>query len=139
MLGGASYDKVNQSYELNSKSDHSLNVKEVGNDNADDDGIPMLNEQRATYSSSSFAAQWPSQPGTLVEDPRWELLYDLYDSFLVIIAIILILKTSLCIYAFNKDKAYTGKYLDAVSPLTLNLIQFNEQASILHHHPWPVS
>lgn len=129
MSGITSYGKIDQSYELDVKNGLRLNVQEISEDGRNDDVQPMLSEQRATHSDTLPPTQWPYQAGTLVEDPRWELLYDLYDSFLLIVAIVLILKTSLCIYAWNHDKMFRGKYLDAVSPLTLRLIEFNEQVS----------
>lgn len=134
MLGDTSYDRVSQSYELTDKSHVKPSIKEVGDDSANDDFQPMLNEQRTAYTTLPPTTQWPHQPATLVEDPRWELLYDLYDIFLMIVAIILIIKTSLCIYAFSIDKMFRGKYLDGVSALTLKLIEFNEQVCVLHCH-----
>lgn len=129
MLGVKKYERLDDIHELTDRKDPSVNVRGVGDENRNEDVHPILTQQPTAYWDSPATPQWPSQPGTLVEDPRWELMYDLYDSFLIVIAVVLLVKTSLCIYAFDLDKYNRAKFLDAVSPLTLKLIRFNEQVS----------
>lgn len=71
--------------------------------------------------------QPPIDPSPLTEPFLWEVWYTSYDCGLVAIAVLLLLKTSLVIYAYNMDKYNRGLNLDAVSELTKALIRLNDQ------------
>lgn len=107
----------------------SATVHEQAEDDSNGHLQPMLHGKPQLLPGASPTIQWESDPRHLREDPRWELFFDVYDSFLIVITLVLLAKTSLCVYAYNKDKWARGIYLDTVSMLTLNLIRFNEQVS----------
>lgn len=132
MSGITSSENVKQASEMIEKKDPMVDVKEVGNESTNNDTSSIPNTPSAADLIQPQPVHWPAQSGTLVNDPRWALMLDIYDSFLIVVAIVLLLKTSLCIYAWKKDRDYSGKELDSVSPLTTNLIKFNEQASGVH-------
>lgn len=73
---------------------------------------------------------WPVEPAPLAADPTYDILMDIYDSFLCAIPLFLIAKTSLCIYAHHIDKENRGNYIDQVSRLTTFLLNFNDQVSL---------
>lgn len=127
-----SSEKLNHASDMTEKKDPTIDVKEVGDEVMNNDSFGMPQTHLAAPPLPTSPAYWPAQPGTLVNDPRWTLMLDIYDSFLIVVATVLLLKTSLCIYAWRKDRVFSGKELDSVSPLTINLIKFNEQASDEH-------
>lgn len=130
-----SSEKLNHASEMTEKKDPMVDVKEVGDEVTNDDSFRMPNTNLAADPLPTSPSHWPAQPGTLVNDPRWALMLDIYDSFLIVVATVLLLKTSLCIYAWRKDRNFSGKELDSVSLLTINLIKFNEQVSDEYHCP----
>lgn len=84
---------------------------------------------------STTPQQWPVEPGSLVADRQYDIFMTVYDSFLCAIPLFLIAKTSLCIYAHNLDKYHSGYTIDAVSRLTIFLLNFNDQVSLRHVLP----
>lgn len=122
-----------------------ITVQEHPEDESNGQSQPMLHGQPQLLPGHSPTITFDSDPRHLAEDWKWELFFDVYDSFLVVITLVLLAKTSLCIYAWNRDKAARGLYLDTVSSMTLNLIRFNEQVSpnvpqlssvVLIHDSW---
>lgn len=69
------------------------------------------------------------EPRHLTEDQFWETLYDALDYGIVAITIALLVKTSLCIYAYYHDAPNRGLTLDAASLLSRGLIYLNGQVS----------
>lgn len=120
MHGPVSFASSHTSYELIDKKGASVQVHDVDPSN---DQHPMLQP-------GSPPPAMMTEPDTLEEERQYEILYDLYDTFLCLLAFMLIVKTSLVVYANSRDQYNRGLLVDQVSPLTLNLIQFNEQVSL---------
>lgn len=108
----------------------SSSVKEEVEDDAKDHPQSMLLAPIQQNPGDAIHPHEPMQGAALTEDRWWELFYDIYDSFLIAIAVVLLVKTSLCVYAYNKDKYSRGLSLDAVSRMTVYLIRFNEQVGV---------
>lgn len=114
------YTSIDSSYELERKKEASVTVQRV---DSNDDEDPMLRPP-----SPLPMISW--EPETLSEDPWWTIFYDAYDTFLCLLALTLMVKTSLVIYAWTIDKENHGPNLDKVSSLTKKLIAFNDQVSL---------
>lgn len=74
--------------------------------------------------------QWPIEPGSLAADRHYDILMNVYDTFLCAIPLFLIAKTSLCIFAHQLDIENRGLMVDRVSSLTIFLLRFNDQVSL---------
>ncbi|KAJ9657144.1 hypothetical protein H2198_004502 [Neophaeococcomyces mojaviensis] len=70
---------------------------------------------------------WPTQPKPLSLTRNEQVLWTAFDIVLVALPVLLIIKTGLCIYAYNTDKGFTGVDIDSVSLLTQGLIALNAQ------------
>ena len=104
--------------------------------------------------------QWPSQPRPLTAAPVAEHTLDVFDGILCAIPLLLIAKIALILVAFRKDRGATGYFADTASSMTVYLIKFNHQVSLVdralavpltslachavyhllcvdHHHPGP--
>lgn len=106
-----------------------ITIQEHAEDEANAHLQPMLHGEPKLLPGHSPTITFDADPRHLAEDWKWELFFDIYDSFLLVITLVLLAKTSLCIFAWKHDRNAHGIYLDTVSAMTLNLIRFNEQVS----------
>lgn len=88
--------------------------------------VQLIPEDKLEYLQSLLAIE-PWKPKHLVADRLWQITWNAYDSFLCIVSIVLIVKTSLCVVAYRRDGLESGSNIDSISFLTIFLIQFNEQ------------
>lgn len=121
MASSSKYTSVENTYELD---DHDRKTPAVSVYQTDSTENLVPRQDLAPVSHP----QWHSgQPDNLGEEPLWEFFFSLYDLFLCFIAFVLILKTSLVIFSWHKDRQNSGWRIDNVSPYTLKLLAFNEQ------------
>lgn len=67
------------------------------------------------------------EPESLSHDSRSEVFYNVYDIFLCVLAVALLVKTTLVIFAWEKDRIWRGAELDRVSHMTKSLIELNDE------------
>lgn len=90
----------------------SANTSEVG-----------LSEARGTHVQALH--RWPQEPETIQNEPKIEVALTLLDVALMVLPVVLIVKTSLCIYSWHKDKYNTGTFIAEASDMSQYLIRFN--------------
>lgn len=124
MPSSSKYASVEDGYEFD-EHDKKVAAVSIHPIESHEDLKPILPQQAP---APLLHPEWhTAQPDSLGEEPFWEFFMTAYDLFLCFIAFVLLLKTSLVIYAWHKDKENYGYSLDNVSNLTLKLLSFNEQ------------
>lgn len=70
---------------------------------------------------------WPTEPKPLTQSTEERGLWAAYDGALIALPVLLMIKTGLCVYAYNRDKVYSGTSIDSASYMSSALVNLNSQ------------
>lgn len=124
----ANYDPFNSYHELKD-----LKEPKEPKDQNDRPVSPHHDDPNPNARPSHKPARRPGpeiEPDTLTKDTKSKVFHTVFDIFLCVLAASLLVKTTLVIFAWMKDRVWRGADLDKVSRMTLNLIDLNDEVRL---------
>jgi hypothetical protein len=78
-------------------------------------------------------AEWPTEPIPLIPNKTDAIVMTIYDGFLIVAPVFLLVKAGLCIIAerIESHRYNSGPLIDQGTSLTIFLIRFNSQVSLV--------